>query len=126
MQTIQVMPGLSTFLAFCCCPFNKTPSFAKLNGLIRGLIPRKYVGTKRPTMTKRNLLDGVKRGETTPENSPYHDGQGLYLQVDEGTDGERYRSWFFRYKLTDGSPWGTQKYKGLGSIEVISLAAARK
>jgi len=77
-------------------------------------------------MTKRNLLDGVKRGETTPENSPYHDGQGLYLQVDEGTDGERYRSWSFRYKLTDGSPWGTQKYKGLGSIEVISLAAARK
>ena len=52
-------------------------------------------------MTKRNLLDGVKLGETTPENSPHHDGPGLYLQVHEGTDGELYRSWFFRYKLTE-------------------------
>ena len=42
----------------------------------------------------------------------------------EGADGELYRSWSFRYKLTDGSQWG--KLKGLGSIEVISLAAARK
>ncbi len=55
------------------------------------------------------------------------DGGGLYLQCKLGTDGNINRSWIFRFALRgEGEGPKRQRLMGLGSLNTIGLAEARK
>jgi integrase len=51
----------------------------------------------------------------------YADGDGLFLQITTGTDGEAKRSWSVRFR----APSGKLREMGLGSAQYIALADAR-
>jgi integrase len=50
------------------------------------------------------------------------DGGNLYLQISEGSNGQRRRSWIFRYALAGRK----RRDMGLGSLDDITLAEARE
>jgi hypothetical protein len=49
------------------------------------------------------------------------DGQGLYLQCTEGSDGHLNKNWFYRF-----ARGGKERRMGLGAIRDVSLAQARE
>src|ERR1700751_2144015 len=63
-----------------------------------------------------NKVSAVE-GEGNGQKGMYHDGGGLYLQVSAGGA----KSWIYRFML-DGRP----REMGLGPLNVISLAEARR
>jgi integrase len=52
----------------------------------------------------------------------YPDGGGLYLQVTPGNDNHVSKSWIYRFAAENGK----ERYMGLGSLDVVSLAEARE
>jgi len=53
----------------------------------------------------------------------YPDGGGLYLQVQIGKDGKPRKSWLYRYVSPTEK---RERFMGLGSLDNVSLAGARK
>jgi integrase len=70
-------------------------------------------------MAANKLSDAKAKRLTTP--GVYADGAGLYLQVTMGKAGDVRRSWFVRLRL----PEGRSRDMGLGTFELVPLAAAR-
>jgi integrase len=77
-----------------------------------------------------NRLKGTKA--TTVPIGMHCDGGGLYLQVKAGNGRKLTRSWIFRYAIgttaisKSGKPRKVERQMGLGSLDVVSLAAARE
>jgi integrase len=63
-----------------------------------------------------------KRPNGTPRVQLYADGGGLYLQVTPGAKDHCSKSWLFRYASGNRK----ERYMGLGSFDVVSLAEARE
>ena len=65
------------------------------------------------------FLKSARSGETVTKTGYHRCDRGLYLQVSRtGT-----KSWIFRYKSPVTSK---QREMGIGSLDVVSLAEARK
>jgi integrase len=61
-----------------------------------------------------------RKVETLKAPGMYSDGGGLYLQVTEGSDDTRRKSWLFRYAVA-----GRERQMGLGPVSDVPLAEAR-
>jgi integrase len=71
-------------------------------------------------MASKKLTDQRVKRASAP--GVYADGDGLYLQVTAGKDGEVRRSWFVRLRLPDGRA----RDMGLGTVAMVPLAEARR
>lgn len=82
-------------------------------------------------MAKRGSNRLTARGVATAPAGFHCDGNNLYLQVTEGADGGRNRSWLLRYATGEvkisaaGKPRRVERQMGLGSYPLVSLQEAR-
>lgn len=72
-----------------------------------------------PRQARLNALSATKVA-ALKEPGRFHDGGGLYLQVQQSPDGTITKSWLFRYQRE------RENWQGLGPLADVSLAKARQ
>lgn len=83
--------------------------------------PRSSQPPRRTSPTTRTL-ERLPASYKTLGPGLHSDGGNLYLQVSDGNNGQRRRSWIFRYQLTGRK----RRDMGLGSADTVTLKEARE
>jgi hypothetical protein len=71
---------------------------------------------------KHRSIERLPASYRTMKPGLHGDGGNLYLQISDGNNGKRRRSWIFRYQLAGRK----RRDMGLGSLSDITLAEARE